>query len=75
MFKDIIITLIEHGIITVIYTFPTLNVSLQVEKLLLSQHNNLKLYARTFYRLEDVIIITRDNANSDSNYPFSKPTK
>ena len=44
MFKDRNITIIEHGIVTVMYTLLTLNMFLQAEKLLLSQYDNVKMF-------------------------------
>ena len=43
MFKDGNITIIEHGIVTVIYTLVTLNMFSQAEKLL-SQYNDIKVF-------------------------------
>ena len=44
MFKGRNIAIIEHGMITVIYTLLTLNMFVQAEKLLLSQCNNIKMF-------------------------------
>ena len=51
MFKDRIITIIQHGTIALMCTLLTLNMFLEVEELSLSQYNDKKcLDARTFYR-------------------------
>ena len=47
MFKERNITKIERGIATVICTLLTLNMFFQAEKLLLSQHNHLKIFVCT----------------------------
>ena len=47
MFKGRSKTIIEHGMITVIYTLLTLNMFVQPEKLLLSQCNNIKMFVST----------------------------
>ena len=46
MFKDGNITIIEHGIVTVIYTLVTLNMFCEAEKLL-SQYNDIKVFVYT----------------------------
>ena len=44
MFKGRNIAIIEHGMITVIYTLLTLNMFVQAEKSLSTQCNNIKMF-------------------------------
>ena len=44
MFKGRNIAIIEHGMITVMYTLLTLNMFVQAEKLLSTQCNNIKMF-------------------------------
>ena len=48
---------------------------LQAEKLLLSQFNNIKMFVYTNFLQTRRFEYQRDNANTNSNYPYSKPTK